>query len=116
MVKAALAVELDGYGKTLADFEADLLKTAKDEKDKKDKKESGSLIARMAFPLSALGFAAGKGVANTVGQSAVLAGQQAARVDEKMDNDDKVVNDIHSRKAVLNKAIQNLKAKHPDLN
>ncbi len=114
VIKAALALELENYGKTLADFEADLLKTAADKKD--EKKDGGKGPLRLVPPLVNLGFVTGKGVINTMGQGAVLAGQQAARIDEKMDNDDKPAAALASRKAVLEKAIANLKAKHPHIN
>jgi hypothetical protein len=116
MVKAALAVELEQYGKTLADFEEDLLKTAKDKDKDKDEKKEPKGPGRMALPLIGLGAAATKFTANTMAQGAVLAGQTAAKMDEKMENDDKHSNALYARKAVLDKAIQNLKAKHPHLN
>ena len=115
MVKAALAVELEQYGKTLANFEEDLLKTAKDKDKDKDEKKEPKGMGRMVLPLGMLGYSAGKAGINIMGQGAVLAGQTAAKMDEKMENDDKASNALYSRKSVLDKAIQNLQAKHPNL-
>ena len=110
MVKAALATALEYDGKTLADFERDILKQAKEEDKKKDSKPRLGMLA----PFMLVGSAA-KGTANAMGNSAITAGELAGKLDESMDAADNPLNLMNARKQMLQRAIEDLQARHPHL-
>lgn len=112
MVKAALATALEYDGKTLQDMERDILKQAKEEDEKKDKPK-GRLGLLAPFNLA---WHAGKGGINLMGNSAVTLGETAAKFDRGMSDADKPLDVMAARTKMLNRAIEDLQARHPHLN
>ncbi len=106
-VKAAMAAVLHFNGKSLEDFETDLQKAAGDKDDK-----SG---LSKAFPFLSLPFTLANSAVNLTGMGAQAAGSGLAKLDAKMDSDDKHVKSIEQRKKIVESALAQLKQNHPNL-